>query len=66
VPERIWKDYGEVGFAGAGWRDVLNGWKVDAIVADKDWDLMPFLQRDTTEWRTLYSDADGTVFVRAP
>jgi hypothetical protein len=42
---------------------VLDRWKIDAIVADKDWDLIPFLQEDTAEWRVLYSDDDGTVFV---
>jgi hypothetical protein len=65
IPEYIWEDYGEVGFAGAGWRDVLERYQVDAIVADKDWELEPILRKDVQEWRKVYEDADGTIFVRA-
>jgi len=65
VPEDIWRDYGQVGFAGAGWNEVLNKWQVDVIVADKDWELLPYL-RATTEWQELpLHDPDGAVFVRA-
>ena len=66
IPEDVWTDYGEVGFAGAGWKDVLNRWNVDVIVAAADWDLLDELRSDTAEWRELpLSDPEGAVFVRA-
>jgi hypothetical protein len=65
VPKTIWQDYGEVGFAGAGWKEVLDRWQVDAIVAPSSWELLPYLRADTTEWREITSDdPDGAVFVR--
>jgi hypothetical protein len=64
-PPAVWTDYGQIAFAGAGWRDVLNRWHPDAIVADKaEWDLIPFLRADP-QWRVAYEDADGVLFVRA-
>jgi hypothetical protein len=65
VPEDIWHDYGEVGFAGSDWKAVLEKWKVQAIVADADWELYQTLKDDHDEWRMLYEDADGALFVRA-
>ena len=64
IPEDVWKDYGEVGFAGAGWQDVLNRREVDVIVAAADWDLLPYLRADTAEWEVLYEDDDGVLFQR--
>jgi hypothetical protein len=64
IPEAIWKDYGEVGFAGAGWREVLNRWGVDVIVAAPTWDLLHRLRSDTREWRTVYDGTEGAVFER--
>ncbi len=65
VPKAIWEDYDQVAFSGAGWRDALAKWDVDAIVAKKkDWDLIPFL-RDDPGWTVAYEDDDGVVFVRA-
>jgi hypothetical protein len=65
VPEDIWRDYGQVGFAGASWREVLDKWHVDAIVASKDWKLLPILEQPGSGWRQVYSDSDGALFVRA-
>ena len=64
VPKDIWHDYGEVGFAGAGWKEVLDRWNVEAIVAEADWDLLPIL-KDDPDWRLVYEDDDGALFVRA-
>jgi hypothetical protein len=63
IPADVWKDYGQVGFAGADWRDVLDRWDVDAIVADADWELLDDLLSDPA-WHVLYTDADGYVFER--
>jgi hypothetical protein len=65
VPEEIWSDYGQVGFAGAGWKRVLARWNPDAIVAAADWELLPDLRADAAEWEEIYRDDDGSVFVRA-
>jgi hypothetical protein len=66
VPKAIWQDYDQVAFSGAGWREVLEKWDVQAIVAKKkDWDLIiPFL-RDDPDWKVVHEDDDGIVFVRA-
>jgi hypothetical protein len=64
VPKAIWKDYGEVGFAGAGWKEVLERWDVDAIVAAPNWELLPYLRSDPAEWRVAYDGEDGTLFQR--
>jgi len=64
VPKDIWQDYGELGFAGAEWKDVLDRWQVEAIVAEADWDLLPILKADP-DWRLAYEDDDGALFVRA-
>jgi len=52
------------GFSGAEWKDVLDRWGIQAIVAAEDWDLVPVL-RDDPGWRIAYQDDDGYLFVRA-
>jgi hypothetical protein len=59
----VWSDYDQVAFAGARWHEVLDRWEPDAIVAEADWDLLPFLREDPA-WRVAYEDGDGVVFVR--
>jgi hypothetical protein len=63
VPKGIWHDYGQVGFSGAEWKDVLDRWDVQAIVASSDWDLLPTLEADPA-WKKVYEDDDGALFVR--
>ena len=63
VPADIWKDYSEVGFAGADWRRVLQQYDVQAIVAASTWHLIPDLEADP-DWRVAYRDDDGVLFVR--
>lgn len=64
VPAEVWDDYDQVGFSGAGWRDVLEKWQVDAVVAVANWKLIPYLRADPG-WRVAYEDTDGVLFVRA-
>ncbi len=64
VPADIWDDYGQVGFAGARWNEVLDHYEVGAIVANADWELLPLLEADPG-WRSVYKDDDGELFVRA-
>jgi hypothetical protein len=63
IPEPIWDDYGQVGFAGADWRKVLQEWHPDVIVAAKNWDLLPDLREPGSGWTSVYHDDDGEVFV---
>jgi len=65
IPKNVWHDYGEVGFAGADWKDVLDRWGVQAIVASSDWDLLPDLEAPDSGWRLVYQDDDGALFVRS-
>jgi hypothetical protein len=65
LPQDVWDDYGEVAFAGDGWREALERWQPDAIVANTEhWDLIPRL-RDDPAWRVAYEDEDGVLFVPA-
>jgi hypothetical protein len=63
IPKDIWEDYGQVGFAGADWRDVLDKWRPDVIIAAKDWDLIPDLEKSDSGWVRVYLDDDGEIFV---
>ena len=65
IPSDIWHDYGQVGFSGAEWQEVLDRWDVQAIVAAADWDLLPVLEAPGSGWRLVYQDDDGALFVRA-
>ena len=66
IPKNIWDDYGQVGFAGADWREVLAKWRPDVIVAAENWDLLPDLNAPGSGWVRVYHDDDGDVFVPAP
>ena len=63
LPAPLWEDYSQVGFSGAGWREVLDRWDVQAIAAKADWDLLPYLRSDPG-WQEVYEDDDGSVFER--
>jgi hypothetical protein len=65
IPSDIWHDYGQVGFSGAEWQEVLDRWDVEAVVASADWDLLPVLEAPGSGWRLVYEDDDGALFVRA-
>lgn len=65
IPADVWHDYGQVGFSGAEWKEVLDRWNVQAIVASADWDLLPVLEAPRSGWKVVYQDDDGALFVRA-
>ena len=65
IPKDIWDDYGQVGFAGADWKEVLARWHPDVIVAADNWDLLPDLEAEGSGWTSVYKDDDGEVFVRS-
>ena len=64
IPSDVWHDYGQVGFSGAEWQEVLDRWDVQAIVAAADWDLLPVLEAPGSGWRLVYQDDDGALLVR--
>jgi hypothetical protein len=63
VPEQIWEDYSTITTPKAAWREVLQRWNVDAIVAKSTWKVLPLLRADP-DWKVAFEDADGVVFVR--
>jgi hypothetical protein len=65
IPKDVWDDYGQVGFAGAGWREVLARVNPDVIVAAHNWDLLPDLEGPGSGWTSVYKDDDGEVFLRS-
>jgi hypothetical protein len=65
ISKGVWDDYGQVGFAGADWKEVLARWHPDVIVAAVNWDLLPDLEAPGSGWTSVYQDDDGEVFVPA-
>ena len=64
-PQSVWEDYTTLRISRDGWREVLDRWKVDAIVVDtRDWTLGDRLAADPA-WRLAYRDHDGELFVRS-
>jgi hypothetical protein len=64
-PTGIWQDYTKLLVAQDGWREVLDRWRVDAVVVDtREWSLGGLLEKDPA-WRLAYTDADGQLFVRS-
>ncbi len=63
VPEAAWRDYIDVQFARANWREVLSRRRVDAIVAAQNWDVLPYLRSDP-DWRVAFENNEGVLFVR--
>jgi hypothetical protein len=64
-PASVWQDFSTLHAAQDGWREVLDRWKVQAIVVDpRDWPLATLLPHDAG-WRLVYRDADGELFVRS-
>ncbi len=64
-PTAVWEDYTTLRISRDGWREVLDRWRVDAIVVDtRDWTLGERLKADPA-WRLAYTDRDGELFVRS-
>ena len=65
IPDEVWKDYYAVSLARQGWQDVLDRWGIDVVVLARDQQrfAIPIVGADP-EWRLIYQDADGLIFVR--
>jgi hypothetical protein len=63
---REWQDYVDASAGLEGWQNVLERYGVDVVVATRDQSagLLPRIRHDAG-WRQVYSDAHGSVFVRA-
>jgi hypothetical protein len=65
IPTSVWTAYSNISFGRQGWQQLLDRWKVSAIVAHRDQqrELIPLLRGDPG-WRLVYEDRRGLVFVR--
>jgi hypothetical protein len=64
-PADVWNDYLTVRSAGAGWREILDRYNVEGVVADRrTWGPLIAELRDDPGWHLSYEDRDGMVFVR--
>jgi hypothetical protein len=61
-----WDDYLDVSSGVQGWQQVLDRYRVDVVVAttDQQGSLLPLIRRDPG-WRQVYTDEDGSVFIRS-
>ncbi|MDP9330914.1 MAG: hypothetical protein M3P11_09790 [Actinomycetota bacterium] len=65
-PASVWNDYNEIHVAGSRWQQVLDSWKVQAVVVDRDdFSSLLAVMRVSPLWTAVYEDRDGVLFVRA-
>lgn len=60
----IMNSYFKVFYGKAGWRDVLDRYRLTAAVVSKE-AVCTQLLRDSADWRTVYEDDKNAIFVRA-
>jgi hypothetical protein len=65
VPHQTWNDYRVVRETRSGWANVLDRYRVETVVLDKQrqMTLMRYL-RNSRDWRATYEDDAGMVFRR--
>lgn len=65
MPPERWREYVAISGGRADWEDILDRWgvRVLALSRDQQAELIPIARRDP-DWRLVYEDADGLVFVR--
>lgn len=64
-PDPLWGDYLTITHARAGWRQVLDRWNVDVVVADKRYhERLVRLLRTDPAWTLHHEDRVGVVFTR--
>ena len=65
VPARVWRDYLKFATAEAGWKRILDRYRINTIVVCKE--LQPSLEeevRTISGWRVVFEDEVGLVAVR--
>jgi hypothetical protein len=63
-PEAVWDDYFAVTDADERWQNILDRWRVDAIVLTPRDATIAAKLTDDRGWRLAYRDGTGSVFVR--
>jgi hypothetical protein len=65
-PTSVWADYTELRVGGSSWESILDRWQVQAVVVDrKDFPRMLAVMQASPEWKAVYQDPDGVLFVRS-
>ncbi len=66
IPASVWSDYQAVSSGRQGWQAILDHWRIDLVVLDRQEQagLLPLIRRDSG-WRLIRADGDGLVFERA-
>ncbi|MDP9301251.1 MAG: hypothetical protein M3P43_10230 [Actinomycetota bacterium] len=65
-PDAVWSDYFTVTQARAGWRQILDRWNVDVVVANTTYhERLIRLLRIDPSWTLRYEDREGVVFTRS-
>lgn len=64
-PASVWQDFAALQSTQDGWQQVLDRWRVQAIVVDPANSRLAKVLPGDPAWRLVYRDADGELFVRA-
>jgi hypothetical protein len=64
-PDAVWADYFAVTDAAEGWQNIVDRWRVDAIVLTPKDAAIAAKLTDDPGWRLAYHDGTGSVFVRS-
>jgi hypothetical protein len=64
-PDKIWTDYSRIGDAEAGWETLLNQYRIDLVVWNRQMSpKLPEALRQSKKWRNVYEDSLSTIFQR--
>ncbi|MGC3969140.1 MAG: hypothetical protein QM775_17780 [Pirellulales bacterium] len=67
TPRSVWQDYGRIAATQAGWETVLDRYRVQTVIVDRQ--LQPNLGRalrTSADWSFVYEDDQAQVFRRKP
>ena len=64
-PDRIWEDYFVISSGRQGWEAILDRWGIDALILDPHYaDGLLLVIGDSSHWKLIEQDQDGSVYVR--
>lgn len=65
APPRVWQDYNQIASAAPNWPILIDRYRINTIVADKEHQEALVKQlRENRQWTLRYDDDDAAVFVR--
>ena len=65
-PTGVWDDYTEIRAGGSRWQAILDRWRIQAVVVDReDFPRLLSVMQASKEWTPVYQDHDGVLFVRS-